>query len=100
MAVTLASICPWGLTTLMPVPSSDFDPTETAIPWSVLTSRGGEVAFATPDGSPGRAVRGRQDIDGVALEGSVTIIGSMNDSADPARRSVATGRSRKNAPTR
>lgn len=40
---------------LIPIPRRDFDPTETAVPWRVLTERGHEVVFATPDGSAGRA---------------------------------------------
>lgn len=36
----------------MPIPSSDFDPTETAIPWKYLTSKGFEIQFATPNGKP------------------------------------------------
>jgi protease I len=41
--------------TLIPIPSHDFDPTETAVPWSVLTKLGHAVTFATPDGQPGQA---------------------------------------------
>jgi len=40
---------------LMPIPSRDFDPTETGVPWKVLTRRGHTVRFATPDGLPGQA---------------------------------------------
>lgn len=40
---------------LMPIPCMDFDPTETAIPWKILTSKGIEIEFATPDGKPGAA---------------------------------------------
>ena len=40
---------------LMPVPGSAFDPTETAVPWFILTKRGHEVIFATPDGMVGQA---------------------------------------------
>ncbi|WP_165187720.1 type 1 glutamine amidotransferase domain-containing protein [Caulobacter soli] len=40
---------------LIPIPARDFDPTEVAIPWKVLTERGHAVAFATPDGRPGAA---------------------------------------------
>ncbi|MEQ1490682.1 MAG: type 1 glutamine amidotransferase domain-containing protein [Terricaulis sp.] len=40
---------------LIPIPRRDFDPTETAVPWRVLTQRGHEVVFATPDGTPGEA---------------------------------------------
>ncbi|TVQ93780.1 MAG: hypothetical protein EA397_03705 [Deltaproteobacteria bacterium] len=40
---------------LMPLPEQGFDPTESAIPWKVLTSLGHTIHFATPDGAPGRA---------------------------------------------
>lgn len=40
---------------LMPIPNHDFDPSETAIPWKILTSKGFSVEFATPDGKPGEA---------------------------------------------
>ena len=42
-------------TVLMPIPSSDFDPTETAVPWKILRAHGHEVVFATPEGQPGHA---------------------------------------------
>ncbi|MBW8873911.1 MAG: DJ-1/PfpI family protein [Acidobacteria bacterium] len=42
-------------TILMPIPNSDFDPTETAVPWKILRGRGHTVVFATPNGRPGRA---------------------------------------------
>jgi putative intracellular protease/amidase len=47
---------------LIPIPARDFDPTEVAIPWRVLTRRRHEVVFATPDGRPGQA-------DGLMLTG-------------------------------
>jgi putative intracellular protease/amidase len=40
---------------VVPLPRRDFDPTEVAVPWRVLTDAGHEVFFATPDGQPGRA---------------------------------------------
>jgi len=40
---------------LIPLPTRGFDPTEAAVPWKVLTARGHEVVFATPDGEPGTA---------------------------------------------
>ena len=40
---------------LMPLPHIDFDPTETAVPWSHLHEKGYEIYFATPDGEPGEA---------------------------------------------
>jgi putative intracellular protease/amidase len=43
------------LTVLMPIPSYEFDPTETAVPWKILRDRGHKVVFATPEGQQGRA---------------------------------------------
>lgn len=40
---------------LMLLPQSDYDPTESAIPWATLTRAGHEVVFATPDGAPAYA---------------------------------------------
>ncbi len=40
---------------LIPIPSRDFDPTEAAVPWAVLSRAGHSVVFATPDGKPGAA---------------------------------------------
>ncbi len=42
-------------TVLMPLPQRDVDPTETGVPWRVLTGRGHRIVFATPDGRPGEA---------------------------------------------
>ncbi|MEV4560467.1 type 1 glutamine amidotransferase domain-containing protein [Kitasatospora sp. NPDC049285] len=42
-------------TVLMPLPSRDFDPSEAAVSWRVLTDAGHTVRFATPDGRPGVA---------------------------------------------
>jgi putative intracellular protease/amidase len=39
---------------LIPLPALDFDPTEVAVSWRVLTDLGHEVRFATPKGRPGR----------------------------------------------
>ena len=38
---------------LIPIPSRDFDPSEVAVSWRVLTAHGHMVTFATPDGRPG-----------------------------------------------
>lgn len=40
---------------IIPIPSLDFDPTEVAIPWRILSALGHNVSFATPDGRPGKA---------------------------------------------
>jgi Putative intracellular protease/amidase len=37
---------------LIPLPSTDFDPTESAVPWKFLKQHGHHVVFATPDGKP------------------------------------------------
>jgi protease I len=42
-------------TILMPLPSCDFDPSETGVPWRVLSELGHRVIFATPDAVPGAA---------------------------------------------
>lgn len=39
---------------LIPIPSRDFDPTEVAVSWRVLTAHGHQVTFATPDGRQGK----------------------------------------------
>jgi len=41
-------------TILMPLPETDFDPTESGVPWRILTERGHTVLFATPEGLPAR----------------------------------------------
>jgi putative intracellular protease/amidase len=40
---------------LIPLPARDFDPSEAAVSWRVLTGAGHAVAFATPDGRPAAA---------------------------------------------
>lgn len=38
---------------LLPLPRRDFDPSEVAVSWKILTQHGHRVVFATPDGRPG-----------------------------------------------
>ncbi|GAA3947251.1 type 1 glutamine amidotransferase domain-containing protein [Allohahella marinimesophila] len=40
---------------LILLPDSDYDPTESAVPWSALESAGHSVLFATPEGKPAYA---------------------------------------------
>lgn len=40
---------------IIPIPNQDFDPTEVAVPWKVLTDLGYRVVFATPDGGTAAA---------------------------------------------
>lgn len=35
---------------LVPLPERGFDPTEAAVPWKILSERGHDIIFATPDG--------------------------------------------------
>jgi putative intracellular protease/amidase len=42
-------------TVLIPIPDRDFDPTEVAVSWRVLTRNGHRVVFATESGTPGTA---------------------------------------------
>lgn len=42
------------MTVLIPLPSKDFDPTETAVTWNSLVEAGYKVAFATPEGQPAK----------------------------------------------
>ncbi len=42
-------------TVLIPIPRTDFDPTETGVPWSQLQSLGHTLAFSTPDGTVAQA---------------------------------------------
>ena len=39
----------------MPLPDSDFDPTESGVPWRTMRDHGHRVVFATPSGRTGRA---------------------------------------------
>lgn len=40
---------------LIPIPDTDFDPTEVAVPWKMLSVAGHTVLFATPEGKRGSA---------------------------------------------
>jgi putative intracellular protease/amidase len=40
---------------VIPIPSQDFDPTEAAVPWAILTKAGHKIIFATQDGGPAAA---------------------------------------------
>ncbi|MGB8387176.1 type 1 glutamine amidotransferase domain-containing protein [Mycobacterium sp.] len=70
-------------TVLIPIPDRDFDPTEVAVSWRVLTRNGHRVVFATESGTPGTAddimVTGRGlDIwSALPVLGTIPIIGLM-----------------------
>jgi len=68
---------------LIPLPALDFDPTEVAVPWRVLTQAGHTVVFATPDGAPGEA-------DDIMLTGrGLLLVGGMLRANGEARASYA-----------
>jgi putative intracellular protease/amidase len=64
-------------TVLIPIPDRDFDPTEVAVSWRVLTRNGQRVIFATESGTPGVAddimVSGR----GLDLWSALPVLGSI-----------------------
>jgi putative intracellular protease/amidase len=64
-------------TVLIPVPDRDFDPTEVAVSWRVLTDNGHRVIFATESGAPGVAddimVTGR----GLDIWSALPVLGSI-----------------------
>jgi len=45
---------PKAINILIPLPSYGFDPTETAIPWKILTKNGIKITFSTPNGISAR----------------------------------------------
>ena len=70
-------------TVLIPIPDRDFDPTEVAVSWRVLTRNGHRVLFATESGTAGAAddimVTGRGlDIwSALPILGAIPVIGLM-----------------------
>ncbi|GAA4298340.1 type 1 glutamine amidotransferase domain-containing protein [Mycobacterium paraffinicum] len=70
-------------TVLVPIPDRDFDPTEVAVSWRVLTRDGHRVVFATESGSPGAADdimlsgRGLDAWSALPVLGAVPVIGLM-----------------------
>ena len=52
---------------LMPLPSKDFDPTESAVPWRFLKQHGHEFVFATPDAKPAQADQRMIDGNGLGI---------------------------------
>ena len=70
-------------TVLIPIPDRDFDPTEVAVSWHVLTRNGHRVVFATESGTPGVADdimvtgRGLDMWSALPALGAVPLIGLM-----------------------
>ncbi len=70
-------------TVLIPIPDRDFDPTEVAVSWRVLTRDGHRVVFATESGAPGVADdimvtgRGLDVWSALPVLGAVPLVGLM-----------------------
>src|ERR1700722_18373010 len=68
-------------TVLIPIPDRDFDPTEVAVSWRVLTQRGHRVVFATESGTSAVADdimvtgRGLDFWSGLPVLGAIPMIG-------------------------
>jgi putative intracellular protease/amidase len=83
------------VTVLVPLPAYDFDPTEVAVSWQVLSAAGHVVRFATPSGQPARAddlmVTGRGLDPWGAIPGlrRVTLVGRILRADKPARAAYA-----------
>jgi putative intracellular protease/amidase len=79
----------------MPLPATDFDPTEVAVSWQVLSASGHRVVFATPSGQPGQAddlmVTGQGLDPWGAIPGirRVTVVGRILRADPDARRAYA-----------
>ena len=83
------------VTVLMPLPACDFDPTEVAVSWQVLSAAGHDVVFATPSGLQSRAddlmVTGQGLDPWGALPGvrRLTVVGRVLRANADARRAYA-----------
>ena len=82
-------------TVLMPLPACDFDPTEVAVSWRILSEAGHEVVFATPSGHPGEADaimvsgRGLDPWGAIPLLRAITVVGLGLRADAAARRAYA-----------
>jgi putative intracellular protease/amidase len=82
-------------TVLMPLPVCDFDPTEVAVSWRILSDAGHDVVFATPSGQRGEADdlmltgRGLDVWGAVPLLRNVTVVGRVLRADAAARRAYA-----------
>lgn len=80
---------------LIPLPRRDFDPTEVAVSWQVLSAHGHTVIFTTPDGQPAAADpimlsgRGLDPWSPLPLVGHIKIMGLLLRADARARRAYA-----------
>ncbi|MGA8899956.1 type 1 glutamine amidotransferase domain-containing protein [Bradyrhizobium sp.] len=62
---------------LMPLPARDFDPSEAAVSWQVLSNAGHTVTFATPDGQPAAADDMMLTGQGLDLWGAIPLLRNL-----------------------
>jgi putative intracellular protease/amidase len=80
---------------LIPIPDRDFDPTEVAVSWQVLTRNDHRVVFATPSGAPATADdvmvtgRGLDFWSAIPGLGRVTVVGRFLRANADARKAYA-----------
>ena len=80
---------------LIPIPDRDFDPTEVAVSWQVLTSDGHSVVFATESGAPATADdimvtgRGLDLWSEIPVLGRITVVGRFLRANTDARNAYA-----------
>ncbi len=80
---------------LIPLPSLDFDPTEVAVSWLVLSNEGHRVTFSTPDGKPAQcdpimiSGRGLDPWSPIPMIGDIKLIGLILRANGDARRAYA-----------
>ena len=82
-------------TVLLPIPDRDFDPTEVAVSWQVLTGDGHRVVFTTESGAPACADdimvtgRGLDFWSPIPVLGRVSIVGRVLRANADARAAYA-----------
>jgi putative intracellular protease/amidase len=82
-------------TVLIPIPDRDFDPTEVAVSWQVLTNHGHRVLFATESGRPAAADdimltgRGLDPWSALPVIGRVVVVGRILGANKDARGAYA-----------
>jgi putative intracellular protease/amidase len=82
-------------TVLIPIPDRDFDPTEVAVSWQVLTGHGHRAVFATESGAPGAADdimvtgRGLDPWSTLPVVGRAAVVGRMLRANADARNAYA-----------
>jgi putative intracellular protease/amidase len=64
-------------TVLIPIPNLDFDPSEVAVSWRILTTQGHRVVFATPDGRAAAADPLMLSGEGLDLWGGIPLLKKM-----------------------